>query len=254
MSSEAHSHTHVHTPHTHDYVAANQAHFNAIAESFDEFPGAKELAKRVVNAMLTKFPGWFNEDTTTAMDFACGTGKYISMNIGIRTDSVFLGLISRELIPHVNSIVGVDITQGLVDQYNLRVSNQGLEPSEMKAIRTELKQNDEQLGDTKFDVIVCSASYHHLEDVEGMTRTLVSYLKPGGALLVADVMKRTDGREIFHKDHHHVVAHTSGFGEDDMKGIFTQGGLGDYEFSHIFSAKLGGHEQDVFLAKGVKPA
>ena len=65
-----------------------------------------------------------------------------------------LGLISRELIPHVKSIIGVDITQGLVDQYNLRVSNQGLDPSEMKAIRAELKENDPQLGDTKFDVIV----------------------------------------------------------------------------------------------------
>lgn len=86
-----------------------------------------------------------------------------------------------------------------------------------------------------------------------MTRTLASYLKPGGALMVADIMKRTDGQEIFDKSHHHVVAHVDGFDEEDMKRIFTQAGLGDYEFSHFTSMKLGGREQNGFLAKGIKP-
>ena len=157
MSSEAHAHTHTHAHHGHghNFAAANEEHFNKIAETFDEFPGAKEMAKRVVDAMVTKFPDRFKEDTTTVMDFACGTGKSIFvLDRNLRSDVMVLGLISRELIPHVKSIIGVDITQGLVDQYNLRVSNQGLDPSEMKAIRAELKENDPQLGDTKFDVIV----------------------------------------------------------------------------------------------------
>lgn len=74
MSSEARHHVHAH--HTHDYAAANQEHFNKMAETFDEFPGAKELAKRVVNAILAKFPDRFDEDNTSVMDFACGTGRY----------------------------------------------------------------------------------------------------------------------------------------------------------------------------------
>lgn len=86
-----------------------------------------------------------------------------------------------------------------------------------------------------------------------MTRTLASYLKPGGALLVADIMKRADGSVIFAEEHHHVVAHTSGFGDEDMNRIFTQAGLIEYQFDHFTSMKLGGHEQNAFLAKGVKP-
>lgn len=56
----------------------------------------------------------------------------------------------------MKSIVGVDISQGVVDQYNLRASNQGLEPTEMKAIRAELKGEDTELDGTKFDIIVVS--------------------------------------------------------------------------------------------------
>ena len=40
----------------------------------------------------------------------------------------------------MKSIVGVDISQGAVDQYNAQASNQGLAPEEMKAvIRKHLK-------------------------------------------------------------------------------------------------------------------
>lgn len=67
-----------------------------------------------------------------------------------------LGLISKELAPYAKSIVGVDISQGVVDRYNLSVSNQGIPPEEMRAVCAELKGGDEELDGLKFDVItVC---------------------------------------------------------------------------------------------------
>ena len=66
------------------------------------------------------------------------------------------GLISKELAPYAKSIVGVDISQGVVDRYNLSVSNQGIPPEEMRAVCAELKGGDEELDGLKFDVItVC---------------------------------------------------------------------------------------------------
>lgn len=35
----------------------------------------QELARRVREALLKKFPSLFNEDTTSVMDYACGTGQ-----------------------------------------------------------------------------------------------------------------------------------------------------------------------------------
>lgn len=65
-----------------------------------------------------------------------------------------LGLISRELCPYVKSIVGVDISRGMVDQFNLRAFNQGIPPEEMKAVCFDLKREAHELCGTKFNVIV----------------------------------------------------------------------------------------------------
>ena len=47
----------------------------------------------------------------------------------------------------------------MVDRYNLSVSNQGIQPAEMRAVCAELRGRDEELeelGGLKFDVItVC---------------------------------------------------------------------------------------------------
>ena len=68
-----------------------------------------------------------------------------------------IGLISRELAPHSKSIVGVDISQRMVDQYNCGVRNQGISPGKMNAICVSaLEENEEKLQGMSFDVIVVS--------------------------------------------------------------------------------------------------
>jgi len=100
----------------------------------------------------------FDENSTVVMDFACGVGMcnplYIYHPYNIHTS--ILGLISRELAPYAKTIVGVDITQALVDNYNQRVANQGISPDEMRAVCTELKGKEGELDGLKFDVIVVS--------------------------------------------------------------------------------------------------
>ncbi len=65
-------------------------------------------------------------------------------------------MVSRELAPYTKQIVGVDISQGLVDEFNLRVNNQGLTPDEMKAVCVHLKGVEGELDNQKFDVIIVS--------------------------------------------------------------------------------------------------
>jgi predicted TPR repeat methyltransferase len=67
----------------------------------------------------------------------------------------YLGLISQELRSYVKSIVGIDMAQGMVDEYNKKVSQQGIDENEMKAICLELKEGD-QLNGRKFDLVVVS--------------------------------------------------------------------------------------------------
>lgn len=58
------------------------------------------------------------------------------------------------LASHVKSILGVDISAGMVRQYNTRMANQGIPPEEMRAVCVELEGTTEELDGMKFDVIV----------------------------------------------------------------------------------------------------
>ena len=63
------------------------------------------------------------------------------------------GLVSKELIHHVKSILGVDISQGQVDQYNKKVQNEGIPLEKMHAVRCELEGKEGELNGLKFDAI-----------------------------------------------------------------------------------------------------
>ncbi|KAF5386915.1 hypothetical protein D9615_002001 [Tricholomella constricta] len=234
-----------------DFAEANRAHFNTIAHEYDDMPHAIERARRTAARLRTAYD--FNEDTTTVMEYACGTG-----------------LVSRELALYAKRIIGVDISQGMVDQFNLRVSNQGISPEEMQAVCVELKGEPGELGDEKFDVIVCAAAYHHFTSIDDVTRILAYFLKPGGALLVVD-LKKQDGehahshghghghghsqdhghQSMFPQQVHHIVPHRGGLGEEDMRKAFEGAGLSSFSFE---DGIVGKNDVKLFLAKGIKPS
>ncbi|GAW08786.1 S-adenosyl-L-methionine-dependent methyltransferase [Lentinula edodes] len=237
------------------------------------------MAKRIGKALLKAYP--FDDENTTVLDFACGTG-----------------LNSRVLAPYVKSIVGVDISQEMVDRYNKRVENQGIPHEEMRAIcipeqllthTNDSHENDlrlaKLLGDVEFDVAICCMSYHHFPSISSITRTLSSLLKPGGHLYIADVesipikspphgpsnnnkQSASDLEAIFPDGacDAGVVTHKYGFSELEMKEVFVQAGLADIdaasETGHIGSrftysiatrAFKKGKAVNIFLARGVKP-
>lgn len=73
-----------------------------------------------------------------------------------------VGLISRQLAPEAKTLVGVDISQGMVDEYNHRVMNQGISTEEMRAVCVELKGEDGELDGARFDVIVVGIIRDHI--------------------------------------------------------------------------------------------
>ncbi|KAG6898456.1 hypothetical protein C0993_006790 [Termitomyces sp. T159_Od127] len=242
-----------------NFIEANKTHFDKTAAQYDEYPHALERARRT--AMKIREAYNFKEDITTVLEFACGTG-----------------LVSRELAPYTKRIVGVDISQGMVDQFNTRVRNQGIPPEEMQAFRAELRGEAGELGDEKFDVLIvsirlqhpqhltdpllkivqCASAYHHFPDIDAVTRILVHFLKPGGVLLVIDLAKNTgEDAHVGHEHHqlipdqfHHIVPHRGGLGEPDMRKAFESAGLDSFSFSDNLVAK---DDVRLFLAKGRKP-
>ncbi|KAF9453665.1 S-adenosyl-L-methionine-dependent methyltransferase [Macrolepiota fuliginosa MF-IS2] len=239
-----HSHGHGHGHH-HDAVAdANREFFNDPEMEFEKYPYVHERAARhvalcfrraprltnarVAKAILKNYPA--DKEKTVSMDFACGNG-----------------LVSRELAPHVKSILGVDVSQRMVEQYNEKLKGEAA-----SAVCIELKGEEDELSGARFDMIWCASAYHHFASVEGITRILASFLKPGGVLIVADIIHLEEEYELPAK-HGHSVPHKHGLSKGDMQGAFDAAGLTMKVFEDIPRAAES-EDMNLFLAVGEKPS
>ncbi len=124
-----------------------------------------------------KFRVWYGYDYPTS-----------SSIIWVLLGNTLVGLLETTLIAHCKSIQGVDISQGMVDQYNKRAGTLGV-TSKMSAVAYELKDLPEELEGRKFDVVLvrtsawapkpslrtdmhlqCTMAYHHFESTDEITR------------------------------------------------------------------------------------
>ncbi|CEL54548.1 putative methyltransferase C1347,09 OS=Schizosaccharomyces pombe (strain 972 / ATCC 24843) GN=SPBC1347.09 PE=3 SV=1 [Rhizoctonia solani AG-1 IB] len=252
--SETHSHEHIHahhssTVHHHNITPsgikeANRQYFDSQAhhhsDGYEASPARQLATKKAIAAILEAVP--FDEDKSVVMDYACGTG-----------------LLSQGLAPYTKTLIGVDISPKSVDYYNERVANQGIPPEEMRAICTELVERGTSDADPfdgiEFDVIVCTQAYHHFEDINGVTRSLVSYLKPQTGVLVVIDMIRSPESEKLHKDHGHVVVYKGGFEEESIRSAFVDAAaLQNYSFKPAFQMGWQEKQVDLFIATGVRAA
>ncbi|EJU05798.1 S-adenosyl-L-methionine-dependent methyltransferase [Dacryopinax primogenitus] len=226
---------------SHSHAEANRAHYDANAANYDKMEMANEVATQAARGILGAWD-WTDEGTV-CMDYACGTG-----------------LVSRQLAAHCKGIIGVDISQGMVDYYNTRVSNQGIPSSEMRAIRATLPDDPGELQgmQSSFDVVVCAQAYHHITDIGLVTQSLATFLRPGGALLVVDLVKSEHGMFMHSRgdapEHvKYTVAHKGGLEEGEVRRCFVDAGLEEVSFEVVYEKEVEGRKLQMFLCKGVKP-
>ncbi|EIM88235.1 S-adenosyl-L-methionine-dependent methyltransferase, partial [Stereum hirsutum FP-91666 SS1] len=179
--SQPQSHTHDHPhgdsghdrdQHQHDaqatFAKANAEHYDTEkAKKYDNNPFFQKFGKNLAETITKVYP--FDKESTKVLDYACGTG-----------------LVSRELAPHVKSILGVDISPAAVEIFNARAVEKGFEPDTLRAIHKLLKGDEGELQNEKFDVILCTMAYHHFPDILESTKILTSHLKPTGTLIIVD--------------------------------------------------------------------
>ena len=126
-------------------------------------------------------------------------------------------------------------------------------------------------------IIQCSASYHHFPSVEDITKTLAFFLKPGGSLLVIDIMNPSDPLVAASSDsiveghlipekYHHIAPHTRGFTSAKIREVFEGAGLTSFSLDKAMKAKMretgwgfdeqkdAGLDVTFFIARGEKPS
>jgi|SRR5712672_2764636 len=99
-------------------------------------------------------------------------------------------------------------------------------------------------------------AYHHFASVKDVTRELIKYLKPRGTLAVADIarVEADESEPPIMAKYEHIVAHTRGFAEGEMRALFESAGLEKVAFDRFATAKKEGRDVQFFLATGTKPA
>lgn len=96
------------------------------------------------------------------------------------------GFVTLALAPLVESILAVDISPAMAGRLSGQVASAGLEN-----VRTKVANLSElQLPEASMDLIVSSYALHHLTDSDkrALVAAAAGWLRPGGRLVIADMM------------------------------------------------------------------
>jgi len=158
--------------------------------------------------------------------------------------------------------VGIDLSEGMVNEYNKSARNQGIPESEMFAtVGNLMDMNTAPPASVSgpefhdFDIAVVGLGFHHFDDPALAAKRLAERLKKGGVLMIIDFLPHE------HFNSHHAAAKTvthMGFSEEDVKKMFENAGAGgNFEYSVVGKGIVFGHEgesmkRSVFMARGSK--
>ena len=199
------------------------------------------------------------------------------------------GLVSENLVIGARNIIGVDTSQAMVDVFNQKAMSNATTES-MHALCLDITTTKDLPADLRdIDVVVCALSYHHMGDIDHISKILASVLQKGGHLLVVDLLESLfleislivddvssqfhgthshdhghhgrhddsvlhDGRQISRQEHEHViagVAHLGGFSLERIQHAFKSTGLlGDISAKQAFTMEKDGIDFAFLIASG----
>lgn len=99
----------------------------------------------------------------------------------------------QTLWPYVSQVRGVDVSGGMVEEFNRRAEAQGISAKQMLAVQGDLLADlaaESAIAGPEFfnlDLLTCSMAFHHLDNPDLAAKRMVERLKPGtGIVLIID--------------------------------------------------------------------
>jgi ubiquinone/menaquinone biosynthesis C-methylase UbiE len=176
-------------------------YFEKAAVVWDKDPGRVQMARTIADAMISALnPG----GKELVMDYGAGTG-----NIALR------------ILPHVQRIVAVDSSKGMLDVMREKLSHDDISAIEIR--EWSIGQDTALLP--RFDAIVSSMTMHHVRDTAGAAHAFYTLLLPGGRIAIADL--DSDNGE-FHGAP--GIAEHDGIDRKNLQQVFEQAGFVSVQF------------------------
>jgi ubiquinone/menaquinone biosynthesis C-methylase UbiE len=202
--------------------------FDRDASSWDQVPQRVQVASDIAHSMSRTL---ILRPDMDVLDFGCGTG-----------------LMSLALQPFVHSVTGVDSSQGMLDVFRRKISDNALQ--NVKALYLDLEKGDNLSGN--YHLVVSSMTLHHIKEFRPLLRQFYHVLRPSGTLCIAD-LDLDDGQ--FHASNDGVFYF--GFDREDLRLGFHEAGFGDiraFDAARIEKPVEGSNNRifTIFLMTGCK--
>ncbi len=199
--------------------------FDDAATTWDDDPGHEKRQVAVARAIEQAVD---LSPRMRALDVGGGTGR--------------LSILLAEL---VGSVVVTDPSAGMVEVARQRIEAAGLS-DRLRAVQADV--TTDRL-DGHFDVVWTSMALHHVQDLDGLLRTVAGLLVDGGRLCIADLDEDPDG--AFHAAHVDFAGH-HGFDRQRLGEQLTGAGFADVDFVDATTILKDDREFGVFLCTATK--
>jgi ubiquinone/menaquinone biosynthesis C-methylase UbiE len=141
------------------------------------------------------------------LDMACGTGAF----------SIYAAAI-------VNSVTGVDISEGMIGVAQANAGKRNLENVSFYCRDVE----DIELGDALFSVVVSKSAFHHMRNYQQVFRKMARYCQSGGRICIQDIMSYDDQtRDGFFEEIESLVdiSHYQTHSKRDFYNLYKENGI-----------------------------
>lgn len=199
--------------------------FDDAAATWDDDPGHEKrqvAVARAIEEALDLSP------RMSALDVGGGTGR-----------------LSILLADRVGSVVVTDPSAGMVKVARERIEEAGL-GDRLSAVQADL--TIDRL-DGAYDVVWSSMALHHVQDLDGLLRSMAELLVDGGRLAIADLEEDPDG--AFHADKVDFDGH-HGFDRERLAEQLGRAGFTEVSFRDATTILKGDREFGVFLCAATK--
>ncbi|MFT5051958.1 MAG: 2-polyprenyl-3-methyl-5-hydroxy-6-metoxy-1,4-benzoquinol methylase [Chlamydiales bacterium] len=182
-------------------------------------------------------PGRTWEGLARALLMLAPRGRYIDLGVGD-------GLLTMMLTQVAESVTAVDLSEEMLKNLEARARAQGVENIEY--VIGEIEQVP--LPDAQADVVVMSQALHHAEVPEKSIAEAMRLLRPGGRLLVIDLLQHTEAWVREKLQHQHL-----GFSQSDLEDLLSGSG---FEYVSVHNAARDPHPPHfvTLVATGSKPS
>lgn len=195
--------------------------FNQAAQSWDKGDMRQSIAHSVFQTISSRISLLNNMNI---LDFGAGTG-----------------LLSFKIAPLVKSVVGVDLSEKMLEQLECKNSD----TISVKAICQNIC---EEPLNQQFHGIISSMAMHHVEDTAELFRAFHTHLKRDGFIAIAD-LEAEDG--TFHS-HGNDGVHHFGFERDLLRQTIENAGFEHVRFHHAYTVEKETQNYPIFLVTATK--